>query len=65
MTRNHADVIPDQARDATKKGLEGMKAGWGNIDQMPDEAKKAAGDSCKTAMDALKKGAEAIGCPIE
>lgn len=58
------DKVPDQAREATKKGLEGMKKGWGDIDNMPDEAKTAAADSCKTALDALQKGAEAIGCEI-
>ncbi|MBT8495907.1 MAG: hypothetical protein KJO07_22880 [Deltaproteobacteria bacterium] len=58
------DKVPDQARDATKKGLEQMQAGWANMDKMPDDAKKQAGEGCKMAVDALKKGAEALGCEI-
>ena len=58
------DKVPDQARDATKKGLEQMQSGWANMDKMPDEAKKQAGEGCKQAVDALKKGAEALGCSI-
>jgi len=58
------DKVPDAARDATKKGLDQMQAAWADMDKMPDEAKKAAGDGCKQAVDALKKGAEAIGCEI-
>jgi len=60
------DKVPEQARDATKQGLDQMQKAWSQWgDDVPEETKKAAGDGCKTALDALKKGAEAIGCPIE
>ena len=58
------DTVPQASRDATKQGLDGMKAAWGDTAGMPEEAKKAANDSCKQATDALKQGASAMGCTM-
>jgi hypothetical protein len=58
------DKIPQAARDAQKQGLDAMKQGWSTLadPNTPPEAKKAAADGCKTAVDAVKQSASAAGC---
>lgn len=58
------EKIPPKAREATRKGLESMKKEWADMPGLSKEAKKAAGDACKTALDALEKGSAALGCPL-
>ena len=60
------DKIPQQAKDASKQGIEQMKQGWAMLKDpnVPAEAKKAAGDACKQAVDALKQSATAMGCTL-
>jgi hypothetical protein len=60
------DKIPQQAKDASKQGIEQMKQGWAMLKDpnVPPEAKKAAGDACKQAVDALKQSASAMGCSL-
>ncbi|HTJ42159.1 MAG TPA: hypothetical protein VL463_08685 [Kofleriaceae bacterium] len=60
------DKIPQQAKDASKSGIEQMKQGWAMLKDpnVPAEAKKAAGDACKQAVDALKQSASAMGCAL-
>jgi hypothetical protein len=58
------DKVPDQARDATRKGLEQMQEAWASIKDLPPGTIKVAADGCKTASDALRKGADALGCPL-
>lgn len=56
------DKYPAATKDQMMKGVEAMKQGW--TANMPDDAKKAAADGCKSATDALKQGASALGCSI-
>jgi len=58
------DKVPQQARDAARQGIEAAKTGWGQLGQMPLEARKAAADACHQANDALRQGAAAMGCPL-
>jgi hypothetical protein len=58
------DKVPQQARDGAKQGIEYMLQGWGDLTQMPEEAKQATNDACKQGVDALKQGATAMGCPL-
>lgn len=58
------DKVPQAARDATKQGLDAMKSAWSDVAGMPEEARRAAEDSCKQATDALHQGASAMGCPM-
>jgi hypothetical protein len=51
------DKLPQQSRDALKQGYDAMSASWANAATMPAEAKKAMGDSCKQAAEALKTAA--------
>jgi hypothetical protein len=60
------DKVPQAARDAQKQSLDAMKQGWASLSDpaVPAEAKKAAADGCKTAVDALKQAATASGCTL-
>jgi outer membrane murein-binding lipoprotein Lpp len=56
------DKFPAASKDATLKGVEAMKSGWAAA--TTDDAKKMAGDACKTANDGMKQTAQAMGCPL-
>ena len=58
------DKIPQETRDAAKQGVDAMKGSWANASALPDDAKKQMADACKTAVDALKQGATALGCTL-
>ncbi len=60
------DKIPQAAIDANKEGIAQMKQGWAMLrdPNVPVEAKKAAGDACRQAVDALKQSAAAMGCSL-
>jgi hypothetical protein len=58
------DKVPQSARDAANQGLAAMMSGWHEMKNMPPEAQKAAEDACLQAVDALKQGAEAMGCTL-
>ena len=61
MACEHA---PQSARDAAEQSLSSMKASWASIGQLPDGAKKAVADACTMGLEALKQGAQAMGCPL-
>ena len=46
------DKLPQQSRDAMKKGFDAMSANWTN---MPAASKDAANTACKTAADSVEK----------
>jgi hypothetical protein len=58
--------IPESAKDGVRQGLDAMKQGWQMLrdPNVPPEARKAAGDACKEATDAVKQAASAMGCPF-
>jgi len=58
------DKVPQAARDAQKQSLDAMKQGWASLSDpaATPEAKKAAGDGCKTALDGLAQAAKGAGC---
>jgi hypothetical protein len=60
------DKVPAQAKDASKTGIDQMKASWASLKDpsVPAEAKKSAADACKQADDALKQSATALGCTL-
>jgi hypothetical protein len=58
------DKVPQSARDAAKAGLDAMNAGWRDMGDMPEDARKAANDACGQAVDALRQGAQAMGCTL-
>jgi hypothetical protein len=58
------DKIPQATRDAAKQGVDALKAGWGDIDALPDDVKQQAADACMQAVEALRQGAAALGCPL-
>jgi hypothetical protein len=60
------DKIPQQAKDASRQGIAEMKRGWAMLrdPNVPAEARKAASDACREAVDALRQSAAAMGCPL-
>ena len=56
--------MPPEAVQAMHDAIEQMKQAWANWDQMPVEQSDATGDACRQGVDALKQGAEAMGCTI-
>lgn len=58
------DKVPASAREAAKAGLDAMKSGWRDMGDMPEDARKAANDACGQAVDALRQGAQAMGCTL-
>jgi hypothetical protein len=61
-----APEFPAAAKAQTEQAFKTMTDGWANLGTMPAEAKetamKAAGDSCKQAMDGMKQAGGAM-CP--
>jgi len=51
------DKLPQQSRDALKQGLDAMMQGWTQMENMPEEARKAMQDGCKQGVDALEAAA--------
>jgi hypothetical protein len=58
------DKIPPEARNAAAQGMEAMRSAWGGSSQLPDDARKAMNDACTQAVDALRQGAQAMGCTL-
>jgi hypothetical protein len=60
------DKVPQQAKDASKQGIDAMKQSWAQFKDpnVPAEAKKAAGDACTQGEDAIKQSAQALGCTL-
>jgi len=61
------DKIPQQAKDASKQGLDAMKANWAQLSKdpaAPADSKKVAADACKTGEEGLKQTATTAGCAL-
>jgi hypothetical protein len=58
------EKVPQAARDGARQGVDAMKAGWGSVKDLPEEARKAVADACAQAVEALGQGARAMGCSI-
>jgi hypothetical protein len=60
------DKIPQQAKDAVRQSTQQMKQGWAMLrdPNVPVEAKRAAADACRQAIDAVKQSASAMGCAL-
>lgn len=56
------DKVPQAARDGSGQGMAAMKSNWDDTRNMPADARRAANDACRQALDALTQGAAAIGC---
>lgn len=56
--------MPPEAVQAMHDAVDQMKAAWASWDQMPVEQTDATGDACRQGVDALKQGADAMGCAI-
>ena len=51
------DKLPQQSRDALKKGFDTMSASWANL---PAASKDAANTACKTAADSVEKTGKTV-----
>ena len=58
------DKMPQEARDATKKGFDSASQAWAQLAAAPADTKKQVGDSCKMGLDGLKQAATAMGCTL-
>jgi hypothetical protein len=58
------DKVPQAARDGAKQGIDAMLAGWDTVKDWSEEQRKVAADACGQAVDALRQGAQAMGCPL-
>ncbi len=58
------DKIPQKSRDAARQGIEAMRSGWANAEDFPDDVRQQMRDGCQSALDALTRGATALGCPL-
>ncbi len=58
------DKIPQETRDAARQGMDAMLEGWRQAGQVPDDVRVQVNDACKTATEALRQGANALGCPL-
>ncbi len=58
--------VPVEAKQALQQAITQMVEGWKMMREpgMPAEARKAAGDACKQALEALKQAATSVGCAI-
>ena len=56
--------MPQEARDATKKGFDSASQAWAQLANAPADTKKQVGDSCKMGLDGLKQAATAMGCTL-
>ncbi len=54
-------TMPPESIAAMRQGLQTMKDSW-HFDN--DEAKAAAKTGCQAALDGLRQGAQAMGCPL-
>lgn len=58
------DKIPQETRDAARQGIDALVESWRNASQIPADAKAQMDDACKSAVEALQQGANALGCPL-
>ncbi|MCB9559206.1 MAG: hypothetical protein H6708_02215 [Kofleriaceae bacterium] len=58
------DKVPQAARDAARQGLDAMESAWGDMSGVPDDVQRQANDACLQAVDAMKQGMAATGCPL-
>ena len=49
------DKIPQQSRDALEQGFDAMESAFGNIQDMPAEAREAMENACKQGVEALQQ----------
>jgi len=49
------DKLPQATRDALKQGHDAMSQSWGQMKDLPEEARKAMEDGCKLGTDALEQ----------
>jgi hypothetical protein len=47
-----------------RKSIDDMRQSWGDIATMPETTRRATGDGCKAAADAVAQSAQAIGCTL-
>jgi len=52
------------AMRAQRDALDAMMRGWGDLNNAPQAAKDAMAVACRQAVDGLRQGADAMGCPI-
>jgi hypothetical protein len=58
------DKVAQSARESVKTGLDSMRETWGSLANVPEGVRTQTNDACKQAVDSLRQGAAAIGCPI-
>jgi hypothetical protein len=60
------DRLPEQARAASRDSLAAMIEGWKQYrdPNLPEEARRAAGDACRQGTEALRQSAAALGCRL-
>ena len=54
------DKLPQASREALKQGYDAMSEGWKNMQDMPDEARRAMDDGCRMGADALMQAVGAM-----
>jgi hypothetical protein len=61
------DKIPDQAKQASRQGIQQMEQAWAMLrdPSIAADAKQAAADACAQAVQALQQSASAMGCSLE
>ena len=58
------DKVPQQARDSAQQGIDAMRQGWADMTGVPDDVKAQTDAACAMGVDALREGAQAMGCSI-
>ena len=57
---SQCDKLPQASRDALTQGYDAMKNGWSNLNGMSDDMRKAMGDACRQATDALTQAGRSM-----
>jgi hypothetical protein len=57
------DKVPPESRKAIQDAVDQLKKTWGDGSSLSGEMRKSAADTCIQLRDAMKQGAQAMGCP--
>jgi hypothetical protein len=61
---SRCDGYPAEGRAAIRQAVDQMRDAWAGMASYPPEARTAAGDACKQALDGLHQGAASIHCEL-
>jgi hypothetical protein len=56
------EAMPAEARDAMKQAAESLRSAFQQEAEIPPEARKAAGEACLQAVEAIRQAGSSMGC---